>query len=103
LRENLGPNLNKGDVVVLDGASIHKVKEVEEVLNQFGASALYLPPYSPELNPIEMTWAWLKQLLRKNPARKIAALKKRLQLHWQSVTQEFCQNWIGHCGYCSST
>ena len=103
LLEDLGPKLNDGDIVIMDGPSIHKVQGVEEALAKYGASALYLPPYSPELNPIEMTWAWLKRLLRTNPARKMAVLKKRVQQYWSEIPTKFCQKWIKHCGYGAST
>lgn len=103
LREDLGPNLNEGDIVIMDGPSIHKVKGVAEALAEAGATALYLPPYSPELNPIEMTWSWLKRLLRAHPVRKLNWLKERVMLHWAEITEKLCQRWIKHSGYTEST
>ncbi len=66
LDEVLCPQLRPGDVVVMDNLSSHKVAGVRERLQERGADVLYLPPYSPDLNPIEKAWAKLKQLLRAN-------------------------------------
>ena len=82
LHEYLGSRLNKGDVVIMDGPSIHKVAGVTEALAEFGATALYLPAYSPELNPIEMTWAWIKKLVRDVPTRTLRLLQSRVDKYW---------------------
>jgi transposase len=103
LREDLGPQLLPGDVVVMDGPSIHKVEGVAEALAEHGATPLYLPPYSPEFNPIEMTWAWLKTALRAVPPRRLADLKERTLEIWRRVSAALCRAWISHCGYAQST
>lgn len=103
LRENLGPFLKHGDIVVMDGPRIHRVAGVAAALKEYGATALYLPAYSPELNPIELNWAWLKAKLRTSPIRQFKRLKERAQALWQGVTDELCQGWIRHCGYAQST
>ena len=103
LREDLGPTLHEGDIVVMDGPSIHKVEGVAEALAERGASALYLPPYSPELNPIEMTWAWLKNLLRAVPPRRLRRLKDDVRRYWAEISTTLCRGWIRHCGYEQST
>lgn len=102
LREDLGPNLHPGDVVVMDGPSIHKVKGVAEALAERGATALYLPAYSPELNPIEMAWAWLKKLLRDAPPRQLKALRERVDTLWDRLTSSLCAGWVRHSGYKST-
>lgn len=102
LKEDLGPNLRIGDVVVMDGPRIHKVDGVAQALAERGARPLYLPPYSPELNPIEMAWAWVKNLLRATPARKLQALRERVQEHWTRISATLCTGWIRHCGYAST-
>lgn len=102
LRDDLGPGLNPGDIVVMDGPSIHKVAGVAEALAERGATALYLPPYSPELNPIEMTWAWLKKLLRDAPCRRLNALRERVEELWAEVTAGLCRGWFKHSGYQST-
>jgi transposase len=69
LEQVLGPKLRPGNVVVMDNLSAHKVAGVEQLIQAAGAELLYLPPYSPDLNPIEKAWAKLKQLLRSAKAR----------------------------------
>jgi len=99
LREDLGPTLNPGDVVVMDGPRIHRVAGVTEALAEFGATPLYLPAYSPELNPIEMTWSWLKAALRKAAPRGIRRLREVVASVWSRITSELCHAWIRHAGY----
>ena len=103
LREDLGPTLNEGDIVVMDGPSIHRVAGVAETLAQFGATVLYLPAYSPELNPIEMTWAWIKKLVRDLPTRTLRLLRSLVTTIWGQVTPELCAGWLRHSGYTPST
>ena len=103
LREDLGPCLNKGDIVIMDGPSIHKVAGVTEALAEHGATALFLPAYSPELNPIEMTWAWLKKLVRDVPTRTLRLLRTRVEELWAQVTPGLCAGWLKHSGYSPST
>lgn len=103
LREDLGPTLKPGDIVVMDGPSIHKVTGVAEALAERGASAMYLPAYSPEFNPIEMTWSWMKNLLRAMPPRRLKQLKERTKTIWNEVTSDLCRGWVEHCGYTTST
>jgi transposase len=86
----------------MDGPSIHKVEGVAEALAERGATALYLPPYSPDLNPIEMAWAWIKKLLRDAPPRRLAALRERVDELWEQVTTALCRAWIRHSGYQST-
>lgn len=102
LRDDLGPNLRPGDVVIMDGPSIHKVAGVAEALAERGATAVYLPAYSPELNPIEMTWAWIKRLLRAAPPRKLQQLRERVVELWRRVTAALCSGWLRHSGYQST-
>lgn len=99
LREDLGPTLKPGDIVIMDGPRIHRVAGVAEALAEFGAKPLYLPAYSPELNPIEMTWAWLKHALRKAAPRRVARLRTLADSLWKNVTNSLCEGWIRHAGY----
>jgi len=102
LREDLGPHLQPGDLVVMDGPRIHRVAGVAEALAERGATAVYLPPYSPELNPIEMAWAWIKGLLRAAPPRKLPLLRERVHELCERISATLCQGWIRHCGYTST-
>ena len=78
----------------MDGPRIHRVKGAEEALAEVGATACYLPAYSPELNPIEMTWSWVKAAIRKVAPRQLPALRKKVHETWSKVTSELCVAWI---------
>jgi transposase len=95
----LAPALRPGDVVVLDNLPAHKVKGVHEALRAAGASALYLPPYSPDLNPIEQLFARLKALLRKATARTQDALWSAIGALLDQFSPDECANHLAHCGY----
>jgi transposase len=95
----LAPELVPGEVVVMDNLAVHKVQGVTEAIRAVGASVLYLPPYSPDLNPIEQFFAKLKALLRKTAARTKEALWEAVGQHLDEFTPEECQNYLAHCGY----
>jgi len=103
LRTTLCPLLRPGDVVVMDGPPIHRVAGVVKALEQCGARVLYLPAYSPELNPIEWVWSWLKRQFRKCPPRKVALVRQRVQEILGKVTASLCKTWIRGCNYVLST
>ena len=92
----LCPALQSGDVVVMDNLSSHKVNGVRELIQQAGAEVLYLPPYSPDLNPIEKAWAKLKQLLRSAKARTQEALDHALAEALQLITADNARAWFRH-------
>lgn len=95
----LAPTLAPGDIVVMDNLSSHKVDGVRQAIEARGATLLYLPPYSPDLNPIEMAFAKLKALLRKAAERSVDALWQRIGKILDSVTPQECQNYFHHAGY----
>ena len=95
----LVPSLRPGDVVVMDNLSCHKRARVREAIEQAGCTLLYLPPYSPDLNPIEQAFAKLKALLRKAKERTVAGLWKFLGEALDLFGAEECRNYIRHCGY----
>jgi transposase len=95
----LAPELEPGDAVVMDNLRPHKVAGVREAIRAAGASVLYLPSYSPDLNPIEQCLAKLKELLRKAAARTKEALWDAIGRHLDDFTPEECRNYLAHCGY----
>jgi transposase len=97
----LAPALAPGDVVVLDNLAAHKVKGVRQAIAAAGASILYLPPYSPDLNPIEQLFAKLKALLRKLAARTKDDLWQAIGRLLASLPPRECANYLSHCGYAS--
>jgi len=99
VRKFLCPTLQSGDIVILDNLSSHKVAGVEEAITAIGAKVLYLPPYSPDLNPIEKFFSKLKALLRKAAKRSIDELWKEIGRLLDGVKQSECENFIASCGY----
>lgn len=95
----LSPRLRPGQVVILDNLSAHKVAGVRELIEAAGARLLYLPPYSPDLNPIEQAWSKVKQILRSLKARTVEALDKAVAEALNAITAENAIAWFGHCGY----
>ena len=99
VREFLCPTLQPGDIVILDNLSSHKVSGVEEAIRATGATLLYLPPYSPDFNPIEKFFSKLKALLRKAAKRTIDALWSEIGDLLNGVTPDECSNFFASCGY----
>ena len=97
--QSLAPTLSHGDTVIMDNLQAHKVAGVRELNEATGANFLYLPPYSPDLNPIEMMFAKLKALLRKFKERAIGALWDRIGLVLAEFTPQECSNYLRHDGY----
>jgi transposase len=99
----LQPTLKPGDVVIMDNLRSHKVPGIREAIEAAGASVLFLPPYSPDLNPIEKAFAKLKALLRAKAIRTVDALWDALGGIAQGFTPEECRNYFQSCGYFQST
>ena len=95
----LAPSLEPGDVVVLDNLAAHKVAGIAEAIRAVGASLLYLPPYSPDLNPIEQAFAKLKALLRKAAARTRDALWDTIGRLLDEFQPAECDSYLLNCGY----
>lgn len=98
-RQFLVKELKPGDIVVLDNLSSHKVSGIREAVEAVGASLLYLPPYSPDLNPIELTFSKFKRLLRDAAARNVADLWNTIGRMLERFTPGECANYIRHCGF----
>lgn len=95
----LVPQLRPDDVVIWDNLAPHKQPAVEALVAQAGARVLPLPPYSPDLNPIESCWSKLKTLLRGSAARTRDALDQAIAAAWKAVTPRDAQGWFDLCGY----
>ena len=99
VRQVLGPTLREGDIVIADNLSAHKVAGVQEAIAAQGARLLYLPPYSPDLNPIERCWSKIKTFLRAAKARTREALNEAVTRALDTVTEADARAWFAHCGY----
>lgn len=95
----LAPTLKPGEVVVMDNLSPHKADSVREKIAACGAALIYLPPYSPDFNPIEPMWSKIKELLRKAKARTEQALFAEISKALACVTPSDVAGWFGSCGY----
>lgn len=98
-RQVLGPTLRRGDIVVMDNLPAHKVRDVQSAIEARGARLEYLPPYSPDLNPIEQCWAKVKAALRAAKARTLDDLMAALVQALQSISKHDVIAWFTHCGY----
>jgi transposase len=99
VRQFLAPELKPGDVVVMDNLAAHKGAGVAEAVKAAGASILYLPPYSPDVNPIEQVFAKLKALLRKAAARTRDTLWDTIGSLLDAFSPAECRNYLEHSGY----
>jgi transposase len=99
LEQVLGPTLRPGDVVVLDKLPAHKVEGLAGLIEAHGARLFYLPPYSPDFNPIELAFSKLKTWLRQRQARSRQALEEAIQAATEWISRQDAHNWFAHCGY----
>ena len=99
IRQFLVPSLHKGDIVNMDNLTSHKVKGVIDPIKTAGASVLYLPPYSPDLNPIEMMWSKIKAYLRKIKTRTSDSLNNSLADALNLITLSDISGWFNKDGY----
>jgi len=99
LEQVLCPWLQPGQVVIMDNLAAHKVQGVRQRIEATGARLIYLPPYSPDFNPIEKAWSKIKQLLRSAKARTVEALENAVAEALAAITAENALAWFAHCGY----
>ncbi len=97
----LVPTLKPGDIVIIDNLGSHKAKAVRRAIRAAGARLFFLPPYSPDLNPIEQVFAKLKTLLRKAAERTVEATWKRIGALLRTFTPQECANYFRNAGYAS--
>jgi len=95
----LVPTLSKGDIVIMDNLSSHKGPRVEQLIKAAGAQLRYLPPYSPDMNPIEKAYSKLKAFLRKIAERTVAGLMNALDACAEIFKPKECANYFKACGY----
>jgi transposase len=101
VRQLLIPTLSPGDVVVMDNLGSHKGKAVRRAIREAGAHLIFLPPYSPDLNPIEQVFAKLKTLLRKAAERSVEATWRRIGTLLDHFSPDECANYLVNSGYAS--
>jgi transposase len=101
VRQCLLPTLGPGDIVIMDNLAAHKLDAVRQLVEGAGAQLRYLPPYSPDLNPIEPSFAQLKAYLRKAKERTISALYNRIGSSLERITSAHCRNYFRKAGYAS--
>jgi transposase len=99
VQQQLVPTLKKGDMVIMDNLSSHKVAGVKKAIESAGATLVYLPPYSPDFNPIEMVFSKLKTLVRKLKLRTMEALWTKLGELCDCFPPQECKNYFRHTGY----
>jgi transposase len=99
VQQVLCPSLEEGDVVVMDNLSAHKVKGIVEAIEAKGAKVIYLPPYSPDWNPIELCWSKLKSAIRGIEARTRESLEKAIGKVIKTISESDALGWFAHCGY----
>jgi transposase len=102
VEQALAPTLRPGDIVVMDNLGAHKVRGVRQAIEAAGAELLYLPPYSPDLNPIEQAFAKLKTLLRTAARRTVDALWRAIGHALDAFTPAECAHYLAHAGYVPS-
>lgn len=99
LKQMLLPHLDKNAVLVMDNMRSHHAKAVKELLEQEGIRYIYLPPYSPDLNPIEKLWSKVKSLLRKYKVRSADELPLAIERAFAAISPSDCVGWFASCGY----
>ena len=99
VQQHLAPTLRPGDTVIMDNLSAHKRRGVREAIEAVGAHLEYLPPYSPDFNPIELAFAKLKTMLRKAAARTVEHLEKAIDSMLHKFPHQECLAYFRHCGY----
>jgi transposase len=99
IERRLAPKLKKGDIVILDNARAHYHSKVLPPIKARGADLKYLPPYSPDLNPIEPAWALVKKDVRKFAPRNRPALRKVAHNAYRKISKAHCMGWFQHSGY----
>jgi len=99
IKQCLVPVLQPGQIVIMDNLSTHKVAGIRVLIEKAGAQLVYLPPYSPDLTPIELFWSKVKSFIKKQEARTVKNLGKAIKEAFKTVTAQDLEGWFSHCGY----
>jgi transposase len=99
VKMQLVPILHPGHIVCWDNLNAHKNKQVRAMVEDSGASIVFLPPYSPDLNPIELAWSKLKHFVRKHQSYTVPGLRQAIYRSFKMITASDTLGWFGHCGY----
>lgn len=100
IKTQLKPCFAKDDILLLDNSSVHKSKLVLDTLKDCKIKYLFLPRYSPDYNPIELLWSYMKSVLRKFKECTQEKLHESISFVLENVPNEYIKNWFSHCGYC---
>ena len=103
VRRRLTPRLRRGDIVLLDNLRAHKSPTVQRLIKQRGATVRFLPPYSPDYNPIEAAWGLIKKRIRTHGPRTAGALRRVARAARHVVRLHHCRQWFRHAGYVNSS
>lgn len=99
VERQLVPALRPGQVVCMDNLNAHKNKAVRQLIEDAGATILFLPPYSPDFNPIEAAWSKLKHFIRKLSAKTVGTLRQAIYGAFKKLTPSDARGWFRYCGY----
>jgi len=99
IKEFLCPHLTKDDILIMDNLPVHKVKGVIESIESIGAKVMFLPPYSPDLNPIELLWSKIKACIKKIRPTSKKELTDALKVAFDTITLDDISGWFSHCSY----
>ncbi len=102
IAHDLCPILQPHHIVLLDNVGFHKTQRVQDAIHATGASIDFLPPYSPDFNPIEMAWSFVKNILQEIEARTLASFQKALKYALEKITENKLLGWFQHAGYRST-
>jgi transposase len=102
VQQGLAPTLRAGEVVIMDNLATHKIHGVQEAIHSRGARLLYLPPYSPDFNPIEPMWSKIKQMLRSRAPRTDTELLEAAKGAFQAISTADCQGFFFSAKYATS-